>query len=96
MALINCMECGTEMSDKAKSCPKCGCPNPYLAESNSIKENKMEKKKESTLGIIGAFLSFIIFSFPLEFLAFILCLFSRNASQINKKLIIFPIKLSVF
>jgi len=26
MALINCPECGTEVSDKAKSCPKCAYP----------------------------------------------------------------------
>ena len=28
MALINCSECGSQMSDKAQSCPKCGAPNP--------------------------------------------------------------------
>lgn len=26
MALINCIECGTEISDAARSCPKCGAP----------------------------------------------------------------------
>lgn len=26
MALINCLECGKEISDKAESCPNCGCP----------------------------------------------------------------------
>ena len=26
MALIKCSECGNEVSDRAKSCPKCGCP----------------------------------------------------------------------
>lgn len=26
MALINCPECGKEISDKAVSCPSCGCP----------------------------------------------------------------------
>lgn len=26
MALIKCPECKSEVSDKAKSCPKCGCP----------------------------------------------------------------------
>lgn len=25
MALIGCKECGTEISNKAKACPKCGC-----------------------------------------------------------------------
>lgn len=31
MALINCSECGSQMSDKAQSCPKCGAPNPNSA-----------------------------------------------------------------
>lgn len=26
MALIKCPECGKEVSDKAKTCPNCGCP----------------------------------------------------------------------
>lgn len=26
MALIKCQECGKEISDKAVSCPNCGCP----------------------------------------------------------------------
>ncbi len=26
MALIKCFECNKEISDKAKSCPHCGCP----------------------------------------------------------------------
>lgn len=26
MALMNCPECGKEISDKAASCPNCGCP----------------------------------------------------------------------
>lgn len=26
MALMNCPECGKEISDKAVSCPSCGCP----------------------------------------------------------------------
>ncbi|GHT57123.1 hypothetical protein AGMMS49982_24140 [Bacteroidia bacterium] len=26
MALINCLECGKQVSDKAKKCPQCGCP----------------------------------------------------------------------
>ena len=28
MAIIKCKECGTEVSDKAKVCPKCGAPVP--------------------------------------------------------------------
>ena len=26
MALINCTDCGNKVSNRAKSCPKCGCP----------------------------------------------------------------------
>ena len=26
MALINCPECGKEISDRVVSCPNCGCP----------------------------------------------------------------------
>jgi hypothetical protein len=26
MALVNCIECGTSVSDKAPACPKCGRP----------------------------------------------------------------------
>jgi hypothetical protein len=28
MAMINCAECSSQVSDKAASCPKCGCPVP--------------------------------------------------------------------
>lgn len=36
MALIKCPECGTEVSDKAKACIKCGYP---LSDNNSNQEN---------------------------------------------------------
>ena len=26
MALIRCLECGRDVSDRAVSCPNCGCP----------------------------------------------------------------------
>ncbi len=26
MALITCIECGKQFSDKASACPECGCP----------------------------------------------------------------------
>lgn len=37
MALIKCSECGKEISDKANSCPNCGCPN------QNINKNHYEK-----------------------------------------------------
>lgn len=33
--LIKCEDCGHEMSDKAKACPNCGCPNPKMKERTS-------------------------------------------------------------
>jgi DNA-directed RNA polymerase subunit RPC12/RpoP len=39
MALINCPECGKEISDKAVSCPSCGVPINTL-----VKENKSDEE----------------------------------------------------
>lgn len=37
MALIKCVECGRTISDKATSCPNCGCPNQYqISASNPV------------------------------------------------------------
>lgn len=33
MALIRCSECGKEFSDKAASCPNCGCPTSEMFSS---------------------------------------------------------------
>jgi hypothetical protein len=35
MALITCTECGSRLSDKAKSCPECGCPIDYIIKETS-------------------------------------------------------------
>ncbi len=43
MALIKCPECGKEVSDKAKACPKCGCPI-----------NEKEDKKDSKIKLVAA------------------------------------------
>ena len=39
MALINCKECGKEVSDKANACPNCGAPveNENTVHGNSLK-----------------------------------------------------------
>lgn len=36
MALINCVECKKEVSDKVTSCPKCGAPIQDVAEKQSL------------------------------------------------------------
>ena len=53
MALIQCKECGKEISEQAKSCPHCGCP--LIEDKNSASKEKFEdflkkvKEKTSTL-----------------------------------------------
>lgn len=37
MALINCPECGKEISSKAKSCPNCGCPIEFTNPTGEVK-----------------------------------------------------------
>ena len=44
MALIKCTECGKTFSDKAPSCPECGCPTEYvLKETRSAKPSAAQK-----------------------------------------------------
>lgn len=42
MALIKCSECGNEVSDKATSCPKCGCPIVAFNKVTEIGNRKQE------------------------------------------------------
>ncbi len=35
MSLITCVECGKEFSDKAASCPNCGCPTEEVLKSRN-------------------------------------------------------------
>ncbi len=46
MALIKCPECGKEISDKAASCPNCGCPIS-MAESNRTEIMNDDTEKSS-------------------------------------------------
>ena len=39
MALIKCPECGKKISDKAPSCPNCGCPKcDFVGETKAQEE----------------------------------------------------------
>lgn len=42
MALIECPECGKEVSDQAKNCPNCGHPIPI---SNYTNQNSKDSSK---------------------------------------------------
>ena len=44
MALIKCVDCGKELSDRANACPNCGCPieNSLVTENSSTVEKNEE------------------------------------------------------
>ena len=48
MALINCPECGKEISDNANKCVNCGCP---IIKYENIYAEKSKKKKNSIVVI---------------------------------------------
>ena len=58
MALINCKECGKEVSDKAINCPHCG-----------YKMNKSEGMKVAN-GIAWMFIIFMIIMMILSWISF--------------------------
>ena len=51
MALIKCSECGKEISDRARSCPHCGCPvegTEELVDKIVVEKEAPEEKTEET------------------------------------------------
>lgn len=52
MALIKCKNCGSEISDKAEKCPKCGAA--------IIQEKKSKSKVAVSIGIAAAFIAGVI------------------------------------
>lgn len=51
MALIKCSECGSDISEKASVCPKCGCPVDISKEI--IIKHKKEKIKKVVISVIA-------------------------------------------
>ena len=41
MALIKCPECGKEISDKAESCPNCGCPASEILSKKNDRDTEV-------------------------------------------------------
>lgn len=48
MSLINCPECGKEISDKAKACPHCGLPSRYFIANAKQKQKKVSQVEDDT------------------------------------------------
>jgi len=63
MALINCPECGTQVSDKAEKCPKCAYPFQGKAsnqnEGMKVSEVQLTKKKHKRRFIWAAIMASI-------------------------------------
>ena len=54
MSMINCPDCGKEISDKAVSCPNCGYPLSQSMELASLGENAQKTKiSEPTISCLS-------------------------------------------
>jgi uncharacterized membrane protein YvbJ len=65
MELVKCSECGKSISDKAKTCPGCGCASQSSSSlsSNSIRDDASQPPRTSdknTLTLIVALLSIVV------------------------------------
>lgn len=49
MALIHCPECGRQVSDRAASCPDCGCPISAVPAAPQVVANNTNKEAENLL-----------------------------------------------
>lgn len=60
MALIQCPECKTEISDKAVSCPKCGNPMAVSPPTIPLKDTQKNLKFAGKCAFMGFLLGFVI------------------------------------
>lgn len=65
MALINCEECGKEISDKASACPHCGVPLERKIESEKSSQNAIKEEAPSA-DLIGSMIGWVIYAKPLS------------------------------
>ena len=54
MALIKCPECGKEVSDKAQSCPNCGCPLSEMVASGTVRIKMPNNIVEGWVGLFSS------------------------------------------
>lgn len=60
MALINCKECGKEMSENATACPNCGNPNTLTKEEKQAEIKKKENENTTSVIVIVIILVVVI------------------------------------
>ena len=53
MALIKCPECGKQISDRAASCPNCGCPIGNAPTSIKVRALSDDRKVKRMVFKIG-------------------------------------------
>lgn len=70
MALIKCTECGKEISDKAATCPNCGCPVTHEL-PNELKQSTNSNSRKKSTGCLIIFIIFGAFCFLMVFMVFI-------------------------
>lgn len=58
MAMIQCPECGREVSDQAATCPGCGCPLGVASVAPAKHEKEASLRGGAIVGLVGG-LSFI-------------------------------------
>lgn len=67
MALIDCEECGKEISDKAKACIHCGAPTEqeeeYIPPSSKEYKSKFGEVEKPKRTFIGKIIKFIFIAF---------------------------------
>jgi len=62
MALISCPECAAQISDKATSCPKCGCPVTITAATPSTPAADTTKPAKQSIDLVqGGYVLAVLF-----------------------------------
>lgn len=90
MALIKCPDCGREFSDKAVSCPFCGCPINDARQVGGIYESNYAPPRTGmaiasmVLGIISLFTWLFFIGFLLAAIGLILGVISLLNNQSGK------------
>ena len=77
MALVNCNECGNQVSTAASTCPKCGAP--VSSGVSSVSAPEKSAKKLSTLTKVGG--GFVLFFSALVIFVFIQGIMETNEQQ---------------
>lgn len=91
MALVKCEECGQMISDKAISCPHCGCPITIQDRTNEQKEvqvnsDVIEEKPQKSKGLIYATLAILAIA-GIAGIIYMMNSATKNGDASNEKLI---------